>query len=182
MSTDLPNASRDKFLDAVKQMAAYKPLPLGQDLIKMSWKFLDSVFDYSRLRHASNQTTFPPEDAEEIKANLPKAITALEEGFPMVEKCLRAEELYAVLTYQSALYFLRDDFKDLMDEKSSTVINAWIDEEWLSEYIESWSYPPPYPECKVPDLTGVPESHTWWTNAHRRGEDNQQMKVKVNSA
>lgn len=172
MSQDLHNTNRDMFLSAMKQMAAFQSLPAGHNIIQLSRKFLNAVFDYSRLRYANNQTTFPPEDAEEIKANLPKAITTLEYGFPLVEKCLRAEELYAVLAYQSALHFLRDDFKDFMDEKSRTVINTWVDEEWLNEYIDSWSYPPPYPECKVPDLTGVPESHMWWTDAHRQGKNN----------
>jgi hypothetical protein len=137
--------------------------------------FLDCTFDYSRLRHFENRLTFSAEQSQQLRNQLPTVIQRLTDEF--LYESFRSEEIYEILIYRSVIQFLRDDFADdYMNDESRRLVQCWFDTEVFESEIEQWSYSHgigPWPESNVPDLQGVPDSHRWWTQAHRRGEHNE---------
>lgn len=167
--------TKSMFFKQLIDLATYKYVPGKSAMYMVSYYFYRDLFNFCRYCHLKKYC-LSEDDKTQLSNYLKPAVANAKSSFIDLRVSFENHELYSILRTRSGLQFLQDDFSQFLDEKSKADVEEMIGDTDLAELIEELSYPEAigtYPDEPVPDLAGVPESHTWWTKNHREGKDNE---------
>ena len=147
----------------------------------ISRDFFFSLFDFCRLSADSKLPIVDQlnkEEKKEIASNFRNGLPIIEKALVSVHCGLDPSVVHNLKQVRSSIQFLADDFGFLneFDEEQQPSLSEllknilkWDRVEMIDEELPDWEegggefYVPPDPI----DLTNIPKSHTWWTDADR---------------
>ena len=146
-----------------------------------SRKFFYGLFDFCRLSADSKlpiADQINNEEKKELASNFRKGLPTIEDALISVHCGLDPSVVHNLKQVRSSIQFLADDFGFLNEfdgEQQPSLsellknIVKWDRVEMIDEELPDWEasggefYVPPDPI----DLTNIPKSHIWWTDADR---------------
>ena len=142
-------------------------------------QFFESFFEYMRLRNLNKLTQFSDDEKQVFEEHLNPAIVILSKQFDNLVTYFGRDTFYDILRTRSALQFIVTDLSDFTTPESRALLDKMISDEEYNEFIEDfcspwWNFR--FLEEDVPDLNGIPPTHTWWTADNRQGKENPRNK------
>ncbi|CAF1294474.1 unnamed protein product [Rotaria sordida] len=185
--TDSLLMSKNNFFRALVKLNQILPSASDSDLFRITGNFLRSVFEFCRHQGPQNLSDT---EKQMIVSQLSDALPTLESGLPAAFLPLDADQRQTGKIYRSAIQFLIDDFSHLTKDIETTTMNSESEQNSLSTrlaelmncgpveslhdnlvYWENDTALGEFP-CNAPaaDITGVPNTHIWWTNDDRNSK------------
>lgn len=142
----------------------------------------EAAYDFGRLSylHLDFRQLLTVEDKNNLKEHFPKALATLTDYTSGAVNTIGPSILNVARTRRSQLWFVKNEILDLYKEVNGNDLPQEVQDalkklkmsDNVLEYnISNWTRPD-YDEADddpedVPNLNGVPESHSWWTEEHR---------------
>jgi len=159
------------------------PTDADFDAIHMSRVFMEAIFEFGRTIGPVDE--FSVEEKETLLKELPRALEIMLDRMHGVLDSNLSTKLYQLKVFRSALEFLQPA---VLDPINYTGINEKLpgtrmklkeiisyNKKEVDRCIENWmstnTYVTHNPDDRypLPDLTGVPLEHTWWSAENRAG-------------
>lgn len=170
-----------EFMKRLKHTTVMKPNATNWDA--NADIFYERVYDMARLMHLypNYRALLTDDDKSTLKECFEPTLASVVGFTPCVVNNIEAYDMNVAKRRLSELTFLKDEVLGLYREVSGGIeasentkkalaeLDYFI--EMLDDQIYNWSLPT-YEFARddprqVPNLNGVPESHTWWTKKHR---------------
>jgi hypothetical protein len=178
-------AAKRRFLSDLRYVAGLvnEKGPDGFSPVRRLYK---RSFEFGRQTHLNPnfRETLTSEDRDNFRQYFPTAISVVAGFSPgLVNHICPGKLLNVARTFRSEISFLQNEvfdlYKEVADEETTKDIeealaNIQMEDNCLEYNIESWiAYDGEDDIDDVPNLNGVPESHSWWLPEHRQHWANQ---------
>uniref|UniRef100_A0A914Y0M8 Uncharacterized protein n=1 Tax=Panagrolaimus superbus TaxID=310955 RepID=A0A914Y0M8_9BILA len=141
------------------------------------FEFFEGVFDYLRLRNLLKIESFCDEESNALNKCLNKLISIFSKYFEHYLTQLKPQHCYKTLKIRSVMEFLKIDCANFTSEISKETLISLTEYDsdlWnkVNNFSSSDRFMSGWDIGDVPIIDGIPESHYWWTEFHRKGKAN----------
>uniref|UniRef100_A0A914YEK6 Uncharacterized protein n=1 Tax=Panagrolaimus superbus TaxID=310955 RepID=A0A914YEK6_9BILA len=129
------------------------------------------------LRKLFKIESFSEEEINALNECLNKLVSFFSRYFDHYLTQLKPQHCYKILKIRSVLEFFKTDFINFTNDISKETLielTAYDSDLWdkVNNYSSNDRLLSGWDRGELPNISGIPESHYWWTSFNRKGEEN----------